>query len=219
MDSAFLGGGIPERCRKTHAYRSRSASRRIRLVPRRPSARVDSGERRRFDGPAHHRRWYGGNSRVESILHTRRLRRARLDSYDRLESSCSWKPCTELCRWRHVVADSERGLVPSSRSVVSSWHSTRGGVAQLVEQENHNLCVRGSSPCTATIFSSLLSPLHDFPSRVLESCPRNHPGLRGRRPPCPARSSLPVWLCRSPRAPRRTPRARRRAFSGSSPIS
>ena len=26
----------------------------------------------------------------------------------------------------------------------------RGGVAQLVEQENHNLCVRGSSPCTAT---------------------------------------------------------------------
>src|SRR5439155_14460571 len=25
-----------------------------------------------------------------------------------------------------------------------------GGVAQLVEQENHNLCVRGSSPCAAT---------------------------------------------------------------------
>ncbi len=28
----------------------------------------------------------------------------------------------------------------------------RGGVAQLVEQGNHNPCVRGSSPCTATIF-------------------------------------------------------------------
>ena len=28
-----------------------------------------------------------------------------------------------------------------------------GGVAQLVEQENHNLCVGGSSPSTATIVS------------------------------------------------------------------
>ncbi len=35
---------------------------------------------------------------------------------------------------------------------------SRGGVAQLVEQGNHNPCVRGSSPCTATIFLSLFSP-------------------------------------------------------------
>ena len=37
---------------------------------------------------------------------------------------------------------------PSTREAPSS-----GGVAQLVEQENHNLCVRGSSPCAATTFT------------------------------------------------------------------
>ena len=31
-----------------------------------------------------------------------------------------------------------------------------GGVAQLAEQENHNLCVRGSSPCTATRYNPKL---------------------------------------------------------------
>lgn len=34
----------------------------------------------------------------------------------------------------------------------------RGGVAQLVEQENHNLFVGGSSPSTATIIFKKISP-------------------------------------------------------------
>src|SRR5204863_4774993 len=78
------------------------------------------------------------------------------------------------------------------------------GVAQLVEQENHNLCVRGSSPCAATTYLSFhaVAPSRADPSPGPR---RSLPGPGGKR-----RAGRDERGSRLDRAPDRPPSGRSR---------